>query len=255
MIATSDGVDVPGKLVLALQRCIVETFNEARWTEMGYATETSDIIDSTHRLRRSLSWNDEDYPERVFTAIERIIIEPNPPVLNEVIEYTGLKSWLVTNDPKLHAELFGGADTIHDDINLIASVERISTTPELFRHARRIRAGLESDPEQAIGSAKELLESVLKTVLDDATTKDDMPALMKRARNRLGLDGVGSEQLRRLMSNLSQVVVGVAEVRNIAGTGHGRVGSQEPDPALARLAVDCAVAASRFILDLHADTA
>lgn len=255
MIATADGRAVPGKLVLALQRCIVETFNEARWTEMGYATETSDIIDSTHRLRRSLAWNDEDYPERVFTAIERIITEPDPPVLNEVIEYAGLESWLAKKDPKLHAELFGGADTIHEDISLLASDERISTTPELFRHARRIRAGLESDPEQAIGSAKEMLETVLKTVLDDPATKDDMPALTKRVRTHLGLEGASSEHLKRLMSNLSQVIVGVAEVRNLAGTGHGRVGSDEPDPALARLAVDCAVAASRFILDLHTEKA
>lgn len=157
---------------------------------------------------------------------------------------------LATNDPKLHAELFGGADTIHEDIDALASHETIGDLPELFRHARRIRSGLESDPEQAIGSAKEMLETVMKTVLDDPASKDDMPALMKRTRTKLGLDGSGSEQLKRMMSNLSQVV-GVGEVRNLSGTGHGRVGTTEPNPALARLAVDCAVSTSRFILDLH----
>lgn len=62
------------------------------------------------------------------------------------------------------------------------------------------------------------------------------------------------EQLKRMMSNLSQLVVGVAEIRNIAGTGHGRAGSEEPSSTLARLAVDSAIAVGRFILDVHAGT-
>jgi AbiJ N-terminal domain 5/Abortive infection C-terminus len=244
---------VPGKLILALQRCLVDTFNEARWTEMGYATDTTEIIDTTHRLRRSLAWNDDDYPERVFTVIERIVNEAGPTAFDDVVEFAGLRGWLATNDPKLHAELFGAADTIQDDIEELETHETITDVPELLRHGRRIRAGLESDPELAIGSAKELLETVMKGVLDDPTSKDDIPGLVKRTRTALALDGAGSEQLKRMMSNLSQLVVGVAEVRNIAGTGHGRAGSDEPSPTMARLAVDSAIAVSRFILEIHAE--
>lgn len=243
----TDGRRVDGRLVLALQRCIVESFNEARWSELGYATDTTDIIDSTYRLRRSLSWHDEDYPERVFTAIERIIAEADPPVLDEVVAFVGLRGWLAENDQRLHDHLFG--DGAPEAVDELASGESIATLPELMRHARRIRSGLESDPELAIGSAKELLETVMKAVLGDPHSKDDLPALMKRCRVELGLEGTGADSTKRLVGSLSQVVASVAELRNALGTGHGRAGSAEPTAPMARLAVDSAVALSRFLLD------
>lgn len=252
MIPGSPGRHVPGKLVLALQRCLVATFNEAKWTEMGYATDTTEIIDTTYRLRRSMAWNDEDYPERVFTVIERIINEADPRVLDDVVNFVCLQEWLATNDPKLHAELVASADIIQEDIAALEGRDAITDVPELLRHARRIRSGLESGPEQAIGSAKELLETVMKGVLDDPSSKDDIPALIKRTRSALALTGDGSEQLKRMMSNLSQLVVGVAEIRNLAGTGHGRARPEEPTSTMARLAVDSAIAVSRFILDVSA---
>jgi hypothetical protein len=247
-IKTSDGTQVSNMLVLALQRCIVETFNEAKWTELGYATDTAEIIDSTYRLRRSLAWGDEDYPERVFAALERIIEEPDPPVLREVVEFVGLEDWLEASDPGLYVELFGDVP----ELALVDSIDdsEVVTIPELMRHSRRIRHGLESDPEQAIGSAKELLETVMKSVLGDPDSHDDIPELVKRTRTELGID-TRDPTVKRLTSNLSQVVVGVAEMRNNQGTGHGRVGSVPPELSYARLAVDSSLALSRFFLGLH----
>jgi len=245
----SDGRQVPGKLVLALQRCLVATMDDAGWSTLGYATETTDIIETTHRLRRSMNWNDPDYPERVFNVIERIMAEAEPAVFDAVIEVAGLKPWLEQNDPAFFAQLFG--DSTHDGIEELTEHPAVGNVPELSRHARRIRTGLESDPEQAIGAAKELLETVMKTILEDPAARGDVPGLIKRVQARLGLDG-SSDARGRILSKLSQVVVGVAEIRNTSGTGHGRVGSSEPDAALARLAVDSAVTASRFLLDLSA---
>jgi hypothetical protein len=55
---------------------------------------------------------------------------------------------------------------------------------ELNRHAARIRHGIAEDPAQAIGSAKQLLETVLKTVIGD---KDEFP-------------GRGSENAQRMQA-------------------------------------------------------
>lgn len=247
-LKTSDGSVVPNKLVLGIQRCIVETFDEAKWTELGYATDTSEIIDRTHRLRRSLAWGDGDCPERVFTAIRRMIERPDPSILDEFIEFLDLRARLAVNEPEIHADLFGDLTT--ENLAEITTSSHVDSVPELMRHARRIRGGLESDPEQAIGSAKELIETVMKAVLDDPDSRDDVPKLVKRTRSKLGLD-VSDAIPKRMVSNLSQLVVGIAELRNSVGTGHGRAGSQEPDAPIARLAVDSAIALSRFFLELN----
>jgi hypothetical protein len=60
---------------------------------------------------------------------------------------------------------------------------------ELNRHAARIRHGIAEDPAQAIGSAKELLETVLKTVIGDhgQKSRDDISELLKKAQAQLDL--------------------------------------------------------------------
>jgi hypothetical protein len=122
-----------------------------------------------------------------------------------------------------------------------------------------IRKAIESDPAQAIGSAKELLETTLKAVLGDGNYNrdDDIPALLKSARSKLGLDPkdvdptlAAAGTIRRTLSNLGQVVVGVAEVRNLHGTGHGRVNSRELEAAHARLVVNAAITLATYLLEM-----
>ena len=177
-----------------------------------------------------------------------MIEEPDPPILGELVEFLDLRTWLAVNEPGIHADVFGDLTT--ESLAEITNGAHVDSVPELMRHARRIRGGLESDPEQAIGSAKELIETVMKTVLGDPHSRDDVPKLIKRTRAKLRLD-TSDAIPKRMVSNLSQLVVGVAELRNLAGTGHGRAGSQEPDAAFARLAVDAAIALSHFFLTLN----
>jgi hypothetical protein len=131
---------------------------------------------------------------------------------------------------------------------------------QLNRHAARIRNGIQSDPAQAIGSAKELLETVLKGVLEEkggSTGADEMPGLLKRACQKLGLDVASvdltdpaADVVRRVLGNLGQVVMGVAQVRNVYGTGHGRVNSRDMEIAHARFVVNAAVCAATFLLEV-----
>jgi hypothetical protein len=115
------------------------------------------------------------------------------------------------------------------------------------------------DPELAIGSAKELLESVLKTVTGDHSQKpvDDIHVLLKKAQQQLNLDprgtnvaAPGAESLKRTLSNLGQVVIGVAELRTLYGTGHGRSKSIELELAHARLVVNAAISIATFLLEV-----
>jgi hypothetical protein len=97
-----------------------------------------------------------------------------------------------------------------------------------------------------------LLETVLKTILGQHGSGggEDVPALLKQVRQKLGLDsGAAGDTLKRTLSGLGQVVVGVAELRNLYGTGHGRSRGPAVDRIHARLAVDAAGTMARFLLD------
>jgi hypothetical protein len=245
------------KVIIALKKAIVSTFDDAKWRELGYLTDSIDMISGHRRLLRSLHWGDDDYEGCVITMIPRILGE-NFEKIEIVEEYVGLENWLKNHDATLFAELYGTGDmpVPLEDVEEVAI--RLDVI-ELNRHAARIRSSLRDDPEQAIGSAKELLESVLKAVLNIAGERagDDIPSLLRQAQRELDLDPravgedvPGKETVMRTLSNLGQIVIGVAEVRNLYGTGHGRHRSRELEIAHARLVVNAAVTIATFLAEL-----
>lgn len=141
------------KKLLALKRAIEATFDDARRQELGYLTDTVELITQHPRLLRSLYWGDPDYPACVLAIIPKIISrgEKNLKILEE---YAGLEVWLKTNDPALYSELYSGEliPLEHlEDSSIILDVAEISG------HAARSRKSITEDPAQAIGSAKELV--------------------------------------------------------------------------------------------------
>ncbi len=64
-------------------------------------------------------------------------------------------------------------------------------------------------------------------------------------------DAPGRDTIRRTLSNLGQVVIGVAEVRKLYGTGHGnRYQLRELEIAHARLVVNAAVTIATFLMEI-----
>ena len=246
----------PNKAILALKRAIVATFDDGKWRELGYMTDSVEAISRHPRLLRSLYWNDDDYEGNVLAVLPRII-QGDPEKLRIIEEFVNLGKWLRENDPELYTELYDeGAVVPLDEVEAAA---RALDVVELNRHAARIRRGIRDDPAQAIGSAKELLETVLKSILgiEGERLGDDIQVLLRRAQQELDLepraageDLHGSETIRRTLSNLGQVVVGVAEVRNLYGTGHGRHRSRELEIVHARLVVNAAITVATFLLEV-----
>jgi hypothetical protein len=127
-------------------------------------------------------------------------------------------------------------------------------------HIRRIEQNVDADPAQAIGSAKELVETVAKHVLvqygEDPEQHDNLPQLVKHAMKLLDLSlenlpqaKKGAESIRQILAGLGQIVGGTAELRNLYGTGHGRTHSAGLQPRHARLVVGGAATLARFLLD------
>ena len=245
-----------GKAIVALQRAIVKTFDDGRWQELGYLLGKHETVVGHGRLLRSLFWNDSDYSGNVFDVLAELV-GPNLTNLGTIEEFVGLREWLRRNDPELCAELYEDEEPVVS-LDQVEEASTIHDVVDLNKHAGRIRKGIVEDPEQAIGSAKELLETVLKTVVGDHNLKpsDDISALLKKARAELDLDpnapsgtSPAADSLRRTLSSLGQIVVGVAEVRNLYGTGHGRSKSHELEIAHARLVVNAAISVATFLLE------
>ncbi|MEI9996396.1 MAG: abortive infection family protein [Rhizomicrobium sp.] len=131
---------------------------------------------------------------------------------------------------------------------------------------QRIEASIDTDPALAIGTAKELTESCFKTILGERGVEyakgDDLPQLGRKVFKELKLlpDDVpdaakGADSIKRLLSNLATVVQGLAEIRGLYGTGHGKDGRVRGVSARhARLCVGAASALVTFAFQTHLES-
>jgi len=141
-----------------------------------------------------------------------------------------------------------------------ASYENLLDPQVLREHLRRIDRDLKSDPAAAIGSSKELVESVLKAILEDYeieyTTGDDLMDLYKKVQDCMGLnagavpdDAKGSRAAVKALRALVTTVQSLAELRNALGTGHGPSKRSAALSRHARLAFNSSLAVTTFLLD------
>lgn len=145
------------------------------------------------------------------------------------------------------------------DLSELAGTSQALDPEALREHITRIEQSINSDPGQAVGSAKELVESVAKAVLisyGDASEFDTVQKLVTAARERLNLavDDIpdsarGAGSMRQILAGLAQIVGGTAELRNLYGTGHGRTRRAGLAPRHARLVVGAASTLARFLLE------
>ena len=112
------------------------------------------------------------------------------------------------------------------------------TAIDLTRYTGRIKDALPDDPYQAIGATKEMLEATMKTILNRRGQKNfdhiGFPDLTTRCLSELGLRRTsapateGERHLRKIASSAQRMIETANELRNRAGTGHGRVVGEEP---------------------------
>lgn len=136
----------------------------------------------------------------------------------------------------------------------------------LAEQIRRIEQSIDTDPSLAIGTAKELIETACKTILAErgkpVSGTPDIPTLTKQALKELKLvpEGVpeaarGSDVIRRVLQNLGAIGNGLAELRGLYGTGHGKDGKAEGLRVRhAKLAVGAASTLATFLFETHKET-
>jgi len=111
------------------------------------------------------------------------------------------------------------------------------------------------DSEGAITSARSLLETVCKYILDsfDApySDKDDLPKLYRLTAQQLSLapDQQSEEMFKRAFSGCQTVVNSLAEIRNRFGDAHGKgSNSVKPSKRHAELAVNLSGSIAVFLV-------
>lgn len=150
-------------------------------------------------------------------------------------------------------------------INSAKSVAQVVNDDYIHRQINRMTSAIENDLELAIGTAKELVETICHTILSErgkpVDDKPDLLPLVRRALEELKLvpDGIpdqqkGAKSIKSLLGNLATLAQSLSELRNLYGTGHGK-GSKRKGLSTrhARLAVGAASTLVVFMFDTHSE--
>jgi hypothetical protein len=224
------------------RRSLVEQYyHSVDWSKWADVRKILTVYENVLLSLEDIAENGHDWAETMFKSLKKWIERDG-------FKYDNGRLTSVRN----HQALAGISDAIgHLDM------------PELHRQIERMKVAVENDPALAIGTAKELVETVCKTILTERNIEfspdADVPKLVKETRQVLGLvpesipnSAKGSESIRRLLSNLGNVAQGLGELRNLYGTGHGKGGSVRGlGPRHARLAVGAAGTLATFLFETH----
>jgi hypothetical protein len=221
------------------------------WDRNGQRRGTFD------RCTAAISWSDPADVRKVLNVFEQILTwgdgDWGEKARETLIRHLRRDGYEVDADGRLQP---------HAGTALAAiPLETVRDPSAIREHFDRISEAMDRDPALAISGAKALIEATTKTVLEELGVaydpKEDVPGLVKAAQKVLLLDrdsvaptAAGAESIKRILSNLSQVAVGVAELRNEYGADHGRARAVVGlGPRHARLAVGCASTYCRMLLE------
>lgn len=139
-------------------------------------------------------------------------------------------------------------------------------TQYLAQQIRRMKQSVDTDSALAIGTAKELVETCCYSILAKRGKPvkgiPSITTLTEETMRELNVvpEGVperakGSENIKRLLSNLVAIVQRLAEFRGVYSTGHGKEGGTKLlGPCRFRLTVGAGATLTRFLFETHTES-
>lgn len=133
----------------------------------------------------------------------------------------------------------------------------------VMKQIESMNNSVEDWPSEAIGKAKELIETICHTILEERKvpidSSWDLIKLLKQTTKHLNLtpDEIddahkAAESIKNILRSLSTVVQGLGELRNHYGSGHGKKSKFKGlSPRHAKLAVGSAQTLAIFLLETH----
>jgi hypothetical protein len=150
-------------------------------------------------------------------------------------------------------------------IENVKTIKDYLSTEYIDNQIQTIEKAIDDNPDLAIGTAKELIETICKSILEENNLeinekdKYDVPKILKKTLEVLQLlpkdvdnNKKGAESIKKILGGLTTIVQGLAELRNEYGTGHGKNASFKGlQPRHAKLAANAASAVAYFLLEAH----
>lgn len=227
--------------------------------------DSSERRTTANEYMKSVNWSDHGECRRALRAMETLLIELSPdsragevpPGWGSFKHALNDDGWTIS-DAGIISSLAGQnelaglpTDTLRDASAIHEQVDRLRRSMD--------------DPAAVIGSAKELIESTAKVILNELGVPFDpnekFNALVKQVQTQLGLDpartqGVDGEQsTKRILGGASNIALGLNELRNAGhGTGHGQATARTGlHPRHAHLAVNAAALWCELVLETFQD--
>lgn len=221
--------------------------------------------------RFNLMWADDEVLLRFLAETLHPVVRADPSEVSRLVQtynqalrpdgYELTKTAEISGRPIYSARFVG--DTIAPNVKAAREVLASLDLGYVSQQITRMEAAVSNDPELAIGTAKELIETCCKTILSERGVeippRADVTKLVKTTAKELKLtpddipdQAKAANSIRRLLSNLASVAQGMAEVRNSYGTGHGRpAGRKGLETRHAQLAVGAATTLAVFLVQTH----
>lgn len=151
-------------------------------------------------------------------------------------------------------------------VSLMASAENLKgkfSSDYLSGQIDGMLAMTESDPTEAIGKAKELIESCCKTILEERSIAWDKNwdvgqltgetlKILKLMPKDIPEDAPAAAEMRALLGNLRNVASNMAAIRNAYGSGHGKSAKYKGLTSRhAKLAVGSSITLVEFLWETH----
>ncbi|WP_221762251.1 abortive infection family protein [Nonomuraea sp. WAC 01424] len=213
----------------------------------------------------AVDWTDHRHVERALRVFEALLRRINRDSGDDsTLSFDEVSDALVRDGYELGPDLRIRARHLG---HLQLHLKDLSDPSGIQAELERIRRSVAEHPDDAIGAAKQLIEATAKIVLKERgeplSDHDDLADLVKRSQQSLllhprqspplsGPDAAGA--VKRVLGGLSSIALGVTELRNQYGAGHGRLSAPTGlSPRHARLAVNAASTWCEVMLETLAD--
>jgi hypothetical protein len=228
--------------------------------EPGLSGQRRTLVEQYYASLDFSNWSDVQKLLHVYENILNRISNTLPDVVTRLNNFLQRDGY-VYKEGRI-AAISGGLPPL----NQAREVAVTFNTSYMAMQISRIEASIDSDPDLAVGSAKELVETCCKTILADRgltpSKNAEVTELTKMVVKELKLvpDNIpdaakGADAIKRLLSNLGSITQCLAEIRNLYGSGHGKHGrASSVKPRHAKLAVGAATTLVVFLYETHLET-
>lgn len=212
----------------------------SEWRKFVVLHQLEAWAEHQNRFFRSIEWGDADAEGNILRLISYVVDQQNDDAVLDLFERSTVQRWFKQKDPAFLDLWKGQQDPLLEALGHgLSEVQDVNDVIDLGQYASRLRAALPADPQLAIGTTKDLLEATMRTILQRRGFKNvealTFPDLATRCLTELGLIGTTppttkrERAIRKIASSARTMIDTVNELRNAAGTGHGKVvGEEEP---------------------------